>query len=80
VARLGIGAGALAAALLVAVFVPRPALTPTVANAGYMASTLQQDNGSTGWTATMDLRKTPVCRGAGDAEWHSRRDVHRSSG
>ncbi len=54
--RLGIGAGALAAALLVAVFVPRPALTPTVANAGYMASTLQQDNGSTGWTATMDLR------------------------
>jgi anti-sigma-K factor RskA len=53
---LGIGAGALAAALLVAVFVPRPALTPTVVSAGYMASTLQQDNGSTGWTATMDLR------------------------
>jgi len=27
-----------------------------VVNAGYMASTIQQDNGSTGWTATMDLQ------------------------
>jgi anti-sigma-K factor RskA len=53
---LGIGAGALAAALLVLVLLPHPALTPAVVNAGYMASTLQQDNGSTGWTATMDLQ------------------------
>ena len=52
----GIGAGALAAALLLVVLVPRPALTPATVNAGYMASTLQQDNGSTGWTATMDLQ------------------------
>jgi anti-sigma-K factor RskA len=52
----GIGAGALAAALLVVVYLPRPALPPTAVTAGYMASTLQQDNGSTGWTATMDLQ------------------------
>jgi len=57
--RLGIGAGALAAALLVAVFVPRPALTPTVANAGYMASTLQQDNGSTGWPVAFAQGRAP---------------------
>jgi|HubBroStandDraft_1064217.scaffolds.fasta_scaffold101128_2 anti-sigma-K factor RskA len=52
----GLGAGAVAAALLVVVYLPRPAFTPTAVNAGYMASTLQQDNGSTGWTATMDLQ------------------------
>ena len=68
----GVGAGALAAALLVAlVYLPRPA----VVNAGYMASTLQQDNGTTGWTATMDLQNarmvvvpaTPVAFGQGRA-------------
>jgi anti-sigma-K factor RskA len=52
---LGIGASALTVALLVVVSLPRTALTPTVVSAGYMASTIQQDNGSTGWTATMDL-------------------------
>ena len=51
---LGIGASAVAVALLVVVLLPRP--TPTVVNAGYMASTIQQDNGTTGWTATMDLQ------------------------
>ncbi|WP_426700369.1 anti-sigma factor [Rhodanobacter sp. Col0626] len=53
---LGIGASALAVALLVVVSLPRPTTTPTVVNAGYMASTIQQDNGTTGWTATMDLQ------------------------
>ena len=53
---LGIGASAMAVALLVVVSLPRPALTPVEANAGYMAATIQQDNGSTGWTATMDLQ------------------------
>ena len=53
---LGIGATALAAALLVVVSLPRPTPTPEVVNAGYMASTIQQDNGSAGWTATMDLQ------------------------
>ncbi|WP_250622959.1 anti-sigma factor [Pinirhizobacter soli] len=52
---LGIGATALAAALLVVVSLPRPTPAPAVVNAGYMASTIQQDNGSAGWTATMDL-------------------------
>ena len=52
----GIGASAVALALLVVVSLPRPISTPTVVNAGYMASTIQQDNGSTGWTATMDLQ------------------------
>jgi len=52
----GIGASAMAVALLVVVYLPRPSRTPTVVNAGYMASTLQQDNGSAGWTATMDLQ------------------------
>jgi anti-sigma-K factor RskA len=51
---LGIGASALAVALLVVVSLPRSTPTPTVVS-GYMASTIQQDNGSTGWTATMDL-------------------------
>jgi anti-sigma-K factor RskA len=53
---LGIGASAVAVALLVVVSLPRPTPTPTVVNAGYMASTIQQDNGTTGWTATMDLQ------------------------
>lgn len=53
---LGIGASALAVALLVVVSLPRPAPTPAVVGAGYMASTIQQDNGTTGWTATMDLQ------------------------
>ncbi|BDU21655.1 anti-sigma factor [Dyella sp. GSA-30] len=53
---LGIGASAVAVALLVVVSLPRFAPPPAVVNAGYMASTIQQDNGSTGWTATMDLQ------------------------
>lgn len=53
---IGIGASAMAVALLVVLFLPRPLPTPAVASTGYMASTIQQDNGSTGWTATMDLQ------------------------
>jgi len=53
---LGLGASAVAVALLVVVALPRPTTTPAVVAAGYMASTIQQDNGSTGWTATMDLQ------------------------
>lgn len=53
---LGIGASAVAVALLVVVSLPRPAPAPKVAAIAYMASTIQQDNGTTGWTATMDLQ------------------------
>lgn len=53
---LGVGASAVAVALLVVVSLPRPTPAPAVVDAGYMASTIQQDNGSTGWTATMDLQ------------------------
>jgi anti-sigma-K factor RskA len=53
---LGIGASAVAVALLVVVSLPRPAPAPVVASVAYMASTIQQDNGTTGWTATMDLQ------------------------
>jgi anti-sigma-K factor RskA len=52
---LGIGAGALAASLLVALLLPGRAPTPE-GKLGYMVSTMQQDNGVTGWTATMDLQ------------------------
>ena len=53
---LGLGASAVAVALLVMVMLPH--MRPQPAPAGgldYMAATIQQDNGVTGWTATMDL-------------------------
>ena len=53
---LGIGASVMAAALVVVISLPHLAPTPAVVSAGYMASTIQQDNGVTGWTATMDLQ------------------------
>lgn len=52
---LGIGAGALAASLLVSLLLPGRAPTPE-GKLGYMVSSMQQDNGVTGWTATMDLQ------------------------
>ena len=59
---LGIGATAVAVALLAVVVTPRRENVPTTAEtapakapAGYMVSTIQQDSGVTGWTATMDL-------------------------
>ena len=54
---LGIGATAAAVALLVVVNLPQRAPTPIEAHAGYLAATIQQDNGSTGWTATMDPQR-----------------------
>lgn len=52
---LGIGASVLAAACLVMLFTtPRPA--PTIVGAHYMVSSIQQDNGITGWTAAMDIQ------------------------
>ncbi|OOG42041.1 anti-sigma factor [Rhodanobacter sp. C05] len=54
---LGIGASMVAAACVAVMFaLPRLATTPSVVNAGYMAATITQDNGVTGWTATMDLQ------------------------
>lgn len=54
---IGIGASVAAvAAVMIMVIQPRPAPAPVAASAGYMVSTMQQDNGVTGWTATMDLQ------------------------
>ena len=54
---LGIGASTVAAASIAfMLIVPRPVATPTATSAGYMASTMEQDNGRAGWTATMDLQ------------------------
>ena len=54
---LGIGASAVAVALLVIVNLPPRGPVSIQANAGYMAATIRQDNGSTGWTATMDPQR-----------------------
>jgi anti-sigma-K factor RskA len=72
---LGLGATAVAVALLVVINLPQRAPTTAEASAGYMAATIQQDNGSTGWTATMDPQRgrmvvvpgTPVAFEAGRA-------------
>ncbi|GGY22299.1 hypothetical protein GCM10008098_14260 [Rhodanobacter panaciterrae] len=54
---LGISASVAAAACVVVIFtLPRPAITPSTASTAYMAATITQDNGVTGWTATMDLQ------------------------
>lgn len=56
---IGIGASAVAvASLLILATPPRPAPTPApvAVSTGYMVSSIQQDNGVTGWTATMDLQ------------------------
>jgi anti-sigma-K factor RskA len=54
---LGISASVVAAACVVVMFaLPRMTTTPSTINAGYMAATITQDNGITGWTATMDLQ------------------------
>jgi anti-sigma-K factor RskA len=54
---IGIGASIVAAACLLLLINPLP-LAPTRGggSAGYMVSSIQQDNGVTDWTATMDLR------------------------
>ena len=57
---LGIGASAVAVALLVVVNMPPHAPIAVQANAAYMAASIQQDNGSTGWTATLDPQRGRV--------------------
>jgi anti-sigma-K factor RskA len=52
---LAIGASVVAACLVVALIQPRQATTPA-GHTGYMAATIEQDNGTAGWTATMDLQ------------------------
>jgi anti-sigma-K factor RskA len=59
---LGIGATAVAVALLAVIVTPHQEAAPTVAQTpppkalpGYMVATIQQDSGVIGWTATMDL-------------------------
>jgi anti-sigma-K factor RskA len=54
---IGIGASIVAAACVV-LLVTQPPVAPTrgAISAGYMVSTIQQDNGVTSWTATMDLQ------------------------
>ncbi|MEO8988412.1 MAG: anti-sigma factor [Rhodanobacter sp.] len=72
---LGLGATAVAVALLVVVNLPPRISAPIEAPAGYLAATIQQDNGSTGWVATMDPQRgrmvvvpaTPVAFGSGKA-------------
>jgi anti-sigma-K factor RskA len=54
---IGIGASLVAAACLVLLVTqPTPAPTPGIIGVGYMVSSIQQNNGVTGWTATMDLQ------------------------
>ena len=55
---LALGAGAVAAAFIVAFFVvPRAPLAPGATPAtAYMAATITQTDGQVGWTATMDLQ------------------------
>lgn len=56
---IGIGASFVAAASLVLLVVyPRLPPAPVAVSAGYMVSSIQQDNGVTGWTATMDLQNS----------------------
>lgn len=55
---LALGAGAVAAACIVALVVlPRASITPPgTPTVAYMASTITQTDGQVGWTATMDLQ------------------------
>ncbi|MEO6801388.1 MAG: anti-sigma factor [Rhodanobacter sp.] len=54
---LGIGATAVAVALLVVVNLPPRTPAPVETQTAYLAASIQQDNGSTGWTATMDPQR-----------------------
>jgi anti-sigma-K factor RskA len=77
---LGIGASAAAAALLVVLCLPRPALTPTVVSAAYMASAIQQDNGSTGVGPRPWISSTPAWWSCRQLPWRSRRDARLNCG
>jgi len=53
---LGLGASVVAAASVAILLVqPRQLATPAASQAGYLVAAIEQDNGITGWTATMDL-------------------------
>jgi anti-sigma-K factor RskA len=56
---VGIGASALAAACLVMIAI-EPRTPPPAASTGYMVASINQDNGVTGWTATMDLDRARI--------------------
>jgi anti-sigma-K factor RskA len=54
---LGLGASVVAAASVVVMLLqPRPPSVPATTQASYMVAAIEQDNGATGWTATMDLQ------------------------
>ena len=54
---IGIGASVVAiASVMFIVTPPRPSPAPVSVSAGYMVSNIQQDNGVTAWTATIDLQ------------------------
>ena len=54
---IGIGASAVAIASVLFIVTPlRPSPAPVSVSASYMVSNIQQDNGVTGWTATIDLQ------------------------
>lgn len=54
---IGVGASAVAAACLIALFaMPRQPSAPPALHQGYMVASIQQNNGVAGWTATMDLQ------------------------
>jgi anti-sigma-K factor RskA len=54
---IGIGASAVAiASMMFIVTLPRPSPAPVWVSTGYMVSNIQQDNGVTGWTATIDVQ------------------------
>ena len=58
---LGLGASVVeAASIAFMLTVPRAVITPPAISGGYMSSTIQQDNGSTDWTATMDLQHSRI--------------------
>jgi anti-sigma-K factor RskA len=56
---VGIGASAVAAACLI-VLLTEPRVAPVPAATGYMVASINQDNGVTGWTATMDLEHARI--------------------
>ena len=54
---LALGAAAVAVAFIIAfLVVPRSSIVPPKPQVAYMASTITQNNGQVGWTATMDVQ------------------------
>jgi anti-sigma-K factor RskA len=57
---IGIGASVVAAAAIMFIVILPTQQVPTQTSAGYMVSSIQQDNGVTGWIATMDLTNSRI--------------------